>query len=84
MLASAALPDQARDPIAAMASAPTPASAPGPEPVLGYDEKAAVKALFDPRTAFLDLGFTPRIQQELSATQVFRTGRQAAAGHWTG
>jgi uncharacterized protein YcbK (DUF882 family) len=69
MLASAVLPDHAGDPVAAMVSAPTPAIVPGPEPVLGYDEKAAVKALFDPRTAFLDLGFAPRVQQELSATR---------------
>ena len=69
ILASAALPDQAQDPVTAMASAPAPAIAPGPEPVLGYDEKAGVKALFDPRTAFLDLGFTSRIPQELSPTR---------------
>ncbi|MBM6583711.1 DUF882 domain-containing protein [Microvirga sp. BT689] len=69
MLASAALPDQAGDAIATMVSSPNPTIAPAPEPVLGYDEKAAVKALFDPRTAFLDLGFTPRIQQELSPTR---------------
>jgi uncharacterized protein YcbK (DUF882 family) len=66
-LASAALPDQALDAVSAIL--PDRASIPGPEPVLGYDEKAAVKALFDPRTAFLDLGFTARQQQELSVTQ---------------
>lgn len=40
-----------------------------PEPILGYDEKAAVKALFDPRTAFLDLGFASRNKHELSVTK---------------
>ena len=60
-LASAALPHQALDAASAIV--------PGPEPILGYDERAAVKALFDPRTAFLDLGFTARQQQELSVTQ---------------
>jgi uncharacterized protein YcbK (DUF882 family) len=66
-LASAALPDQALDAVSAIL--PDRASIPGPDPVLGYDERAAVKALFDPRTAFLDLGFTARQQQELSVTQ---------------
>jgi hypothetical protein len=28
-----------------------------------------VKALFDPRTAFLDIGFASRSREELSATQ---------------
>jgi uncharacterized protein YcbK (DUF882 family) len=66
-LASATLPDQVSDAVSAIL--PVPASAPQPEPILGYDERAAVKALFDPRTAFLDLGFTARHQQELSVTQ---------------
>jgi uncharacterized protein YcbK (DUF882 family) len=66
-LASAALPGQALD--AASAILPVPASVPAPEPILGYDEKAAVKALFDPRTAFLDLGFTSRNPHALSVTQ---------------
>jgi uncharacterized protein YcbK (DUF882 family) len=66
-LASAALPDQALDAVTAII--PAPPSVPGPEPILGYDEKAAVKALFDPRTAFLDLGFASRNQPELSVTQ---------------
>jgi uncharacterized protein YcbK (DUF882 family) len=68
MLATAALPDQVPDPVTAIVPAPARQLVPGPEPVLGYDEKAAVKALFDPRTAFLDLGFTSGKQQELSAT----------------
>lgn len=66
-LASAALPDQVTDAVSAIL--PASPSVPGPEPILGYDEKAAVKALFDPRTAFLDLGFASRNQQELSVTQ---------------
>jgi hypothetical protein len=69
MLASAALPDQVPDPVAEVVPAPAPQLVPGPEPVLGYDETAAVKALFDPRTAFLDLGFTSGKQHELSATR---------------
>ncbi len=66
-LASAALPDQAFD--AVSEALPAPANVPAPEPILGYDEKAAVKSLFDPRTAFLDLGFASRNQHELSVTQ---------------
>ena len=38
-----------------------------PPSVLGYDEKAAVRALFDARTAFLDLGFSPQGRDDLSA-----------------
>jgi hypothetical protein len=45
----------------------------------GYDEDAAVKALFDPRTAFLDIGFASRSREELSATQFSWTCRQAAS-----
>ncbi|MDF2969973.1 MAG: hypothetical protein K0R61_423 [Microvirga sp.] len=66
-LASAAVPDQVSGAVSAIL--PIPASVPGPEPILGYDERAAVKALFDPRTAFLDVGFTARHKQELSVTQ---------------
>ena len=66
-LASAALPDQVSKAVAAIL--PVRPRVPAPEPILGYDEKAAVKALFDPRTAFLDLGFASRNQHELSVTQ---------------
>ena len=38
-----------------------------PPSILGYDEKAAVRALFDPRTAFLDLGFSAQGRNDLSA-----------------
>ncbi len=69
VLASAALPDKALGPISEIVSAPASQAIPGPEPILGYDERAAVKALFDPRTAFLDLGFTARSQHSLSVTQ---------------
>lgn len=55
--------------LAAMMSNTPPASLPKPEVILGYDEDAAVKALFDPRTAFLDIGFASRSKEELSATQ---------------
>jgi uncharacterized protein YcbK (DUF882 family) len=37
-----------------------------PEPVLGHDVKGAVKALFDPRTAFIDVGFSSQLKNELS------------------
>jgi uncharacterized protein YcbK (DUF882 family) len=60
-LASATLPAQVSEVVTA--------SVPAPEPILGYDEKAAVKALFDPRTAFLDLGFATRNQQDLTVTR---------------
>jgi uncharacterized protein YcbK (DUF882 family) len=52
--------------LTAMISPPAPL--PKPEVILGYDEDAAVKALFDPRTAFLDIGFASRSKEELSAT----------------
>lgn len=68
-LASAVLPEPASGAVAAIVSAPAPIIVPGPEPVLGYDEKAGVKALFDPRTAFLDLGFSSRSQEELNVTR---------------
>ncbi|MCB8823261.1 DUF882 domain-containing protein [Microvirga rosea] len=38
------------------------------EPILGVNRTAAVKALFDPRTAFLDLGFSPELKSELTTT----------------
>ena len=38
-----------------------------PPSILGFDEKAAVQALFDPRTAFLDLGFSAQGKNDLSA-----------------
>ena len=55
--------------LAAMISTTPPIQVPGPEVILGYDEDAAIKALFDPRTAFLDIGFASRSKEELSATQ---------------
>lgn len=53
---------------AAPASAPAPKVVPELEPILGYDATAAAKSLFDPRTAFLDLGFTSDPRHGLSAT----------------
>jgi uncharacterized protein YcbK (DUF882 family) len=50
------------------ASASLPEIAPALEPILGIDEKAALRALFDPRTAFLDLGFSSQARNELSTT----------------
>lgn len=67
-IAAATMPKQASDAVAALVSAPAPGIIPGPEAILGYDERAAVKSLFDPRTAFLDLGFSPHAKHELSAT----------------
>ncbi len=55
--------------LAAMISTTPPIQVPGPEVILGYDEDAAIKALFDPRTAFLDIGFASRSKEELNATQ---------------
>ncbi|WP_210251019.1 DUF882 domain-containing protein [Microvirga thermotolerans] len=56
-----------------LASLPRAATDPAPrrsmEPVIGPDSKAAVKALFDPRTAFLDLGFSPEARSDLSTTR---------------
>ncbi|MBZ6078767.1 DUF882 domain-containing protein [Microvirga puerhi] len=37
-------------------------------PIIGPDRTASVKALFDPRTAFLDLGFAPELNSDLSTT----------------
>jgi uncharacterized protein YcbK (DUF882 family) len=38
-----------------------------PEPVLGFDEQAAVRALFDPRTLAASVGFAPGRASELNA-----------------
>ena len=51
------------------ASLPPQGMADRPASVLGFDEKAAVRALFDPRTAFLDLGFSGEPRTDLTATQ---------------
>lgn len=68
-VANAIVPDQGSGAVRAVVSAPAPTIISKPEPILGYDEKAAVKALFDPRTAFLDLGFKSRPRNELSVTR---------------
>lgn len=39
------------------------------EPILGYNEKAAVKSLFEPKTALLDTGFSSGTWDDLSATR---------------
>ncbi|WP_371826851.1 YcbK family protein [Microvirga sp. VF16] len=67
-LAAAAMPDATSDALAAIVSAPAPRIVPELEAILGYDETAAAKSLFDPRTAFLDLGFTSETKSQLSAT----------------
>jgi uncharacterized protein YcbK (DUF882 family) len=68
-LAAAIMPDAASGALASIVSAPAPRIAPGPAAILGYDETAAAKSLFDPRTAFLDLGFESHARHELSATR---------------
>jgi hypothetical protein len=68
-LATAIMPDAASDALAAIVSAPAARIVPGPAAILGYDETAAAKSLFDPRTAFLDLGFESHARHELSATR---------------
>jgi uncharacterized protein YcbK (DUF882 family) len=68
-LVAAVMPDGTSDALAAIASAPPPRTAPEIEPILGYDVTAAAKALFDPRAAFLDLGFTSEARRELNATR---------------
>jgi len=51
-------------------TASLPAQSTSPETVisLGFDEKAAVRALFDPRASLLDLGFSNKAEDELSTT----------------
>lgn len=68
-VASVASLEQAFDAPLPVAEAPAPRVVPGLDPVLGYDEQGAVKAMFDPRTAFLDLGFTSAALDELSVTR---------------
>ncbi|HEV2563752.1 MAG TPA: DUF882 domain-containing protein [Microvirga sp.] len=65
---AAIAPDAASDALAKIASA-VPSIAPELEPILGYDAAAAAKSLFDPRAAFLDLGFTSASRTELSPTR---------------
>jgi uncharacterized protein YcbK (DUF882 family) len=65
---AAVTPDAASDALAKIASTATPSIAPEIEPILGYDAAAAAKSLFDPRTAFLDLGFTSGTRNEPSVT----------------
>lgn len=38
-----------------------------PEPILGFDEKASIRALFDPRTTAANAGFTPGFNSGLNA-----------------
>jgi len=68
-LAKAVVPEAAPDALAAIVSAPAPAIVPGPDAIIGYDAAAAVKSLFDPKTAFLDLGFSSRAREQLSVTR---------------
>ncbi|MGO4573640.1 DUF882 domain-containing protein [Microvirga sp. 2TAF3] len=52
--------------VAAVAARPP---VPSIEPILGPDRKASVRALFDPRTAFLDLGFSSQLENDLSTVR---------------
>jgi uncharacterized protein YcbK (DUF882 family) len=67
-LAAAVMPDGPADALAAEVPALPSRAAPELEPILGYDETAAAKSLFDPKTASLDLGFTSHARSELSVT----------------
>ena len=67
-LANALVPEPASDALDAIVSAPAPSVVPGPDAIIGYDAAAAVKSLFDPRPAFLDLGFSARSREQLSVT----------------
>ncbi len=66
---SATRPETASDDEITTASLPARSIALGPVATLGLDEKAAVRALFDPRTSFLDTGFTTQPRDELSTTR---------------
>jgi hypothetical protein len=45
------------------------AQASPPEPILGFDETAAVRALFDPRTTVAAVGFSQEFSSNLSAAE---------------
>ena len=51
------------------ASLPVQGAIPDTTSVLGFDEKAAVRALFEPKASLLDLGFSRYAKDELSTTQ---------------
>jgi uncharacterized protein YcbK (DUF882 family) len=68
-IAAAAMPDAASDALGAIISAPASRVIARPEAILGYDVTAAAKSLFDPRTAFLDIGFQSHAGNALSATR---------------
>ncbi|HZH53905.1 MAG TPA: DUF882 domain-containing protein [Microvirga sp.] len=52
----------------AVALAPAYVTAAATEPVLGFDREAAVRAIFEPHPAAANVGFSPSLQTELSAT----------------
>jgi uncharacterized protein YcbK (DUF882 family) len=39
------------------------------QPILGFNEKAAIQSLFEPRIALADNGFSPRLTEDLSTTR---------------
>ncbi|WP_407667359.1 DUF882 domain-containing protein [Microvirga lotononidis] len=67
-VAAAGMPDTASDALAALVPAPAQKPVPELKPILGYDATAAAKSLFEPKTAFLDLGFRSAAKNELSVT----------------
>jgi hypothetical protein len=54
--------------IALVSQAPSSATATF-EPILGFNERAAVRSLFEPRTALLDTGFASGALDDLSTTR---------------
>ncbi|WP_315986529.1 DUF882 domain-containing protein [Microvirga sp. Mcv34] len=62
------MPDMAPGALAALVPTPAPKVVPELKPILGYDATAAAKSLFEPKTAFLDLGFTTAAKNDLSIT----------------
>lgn len=61
------------------------------QPILGFNEKAAVRSLFEPRIALADNGFSARIENDLSTTHFTGPavkapgyGQEIAATQWAG
>jgi hypothetical protein len=50
------------------------------QPILGFDERAAVRSLFEPRIALADSGFAPRLVEDLSTTSFTGPAVKAPVG----
>ncbi|MET0528092.1 MAG: DUF882 domain-containing protein [Microvirga sp.] len=50
------------------------------QPILGFDERAAVRSLFEPRIALADSGFAPRLAEDLSTTRFTGPAVRAPVG----